>query len=414
MPIDHGLWQLAGTDPTLPQDDLEPLRHLIGGAKFVGLGESFHMSGGFYRMKDRVFRFLVQKMGFRVFGIESSWIGADLVEQYIQTCQGTPDDALLGLFEVWNSTETRALVRWMCEWNTAHPNDRVHFYGFDNQTQTLQSAEALIAFLQRIGVAAGDPRIAGIRACDGAVERYYPRRRFPPELYQQCQDALTGVAALFDSQERAIEIQTSKEDLAWARIHLVGQRSWQEQIFYGRTDFYRSYAARDRGMAYTAQEIHRLRFPHARTVLWAHNGHIVENGGPSSPFVLTTLGTFLDADLGNQYFTIALTAFNTDIDWGVPEPLRPRRSRRPERDRVGLPSRRPATAAGRPQSQWAPAAFPGTGDFVLARRLPSHGAERPLRRRDLPPGLPGGDPAALGARLPVLTATTRQQEGGAR
>jgi erythromycin esterase len=110
IPIDHGLWRLTGTDPHLPQDDLEPLRKVIGGAKFVGLGESIHTSGGFYQLKDRTFRFLVERMGFRAFGMETSWFRADRVERYVQTCQGTPRDAIRGIFGVWQSAEVQDMV----------------------------------------------------------------------------------------------------------------------------------------------------------------------------------------------------------------------------------------------------------------------------------------------------------------
>ncbi|HEX8281588.1 MAG TPA: hypothetical protein VF551_09430 [Chthoniobacterales bacterium] len=67
-----GAWPLAGHDPNLGSTaDLEPLRTLIGDSTVVAFGESYHTSGGFYRMKHRVFRYLVEKMGFRAFAIES-------------------------------------------------------------------------------------------------------------------------------------------------------------------------------------------------------------------------------------------------------------------------------------------------------------------------------------------------------
>ncbi len=315
IPPSNGLWQLTGTDPNLPQDDLEPLRQILGGAQLVGLGESIHTSGGFYELKHRVFRYLVEQMGFRAFGMETPWIRADRVVQYVQTCQGTPRDAIRGISSVWRSTEVEALVRWMCEWNTAHPNDRVHFYGFDIQAQAFQDGAALIAFLQRLGIGGQDPRVVGIRACDGVETDYFNLGLpFPPELYQQCQSALSGVAAFFDEEEKAIEGQTAKEDLAWARIHLAGQQAWQEEIFFFDADVDHSGKARDRGMAYVAQAIRDLRFPHARTALWAHNGHLAKKVG-SAEYIAVEMGTLLANELGNQYAAIGLVAHETSIDW---------------------------------------------------------------------------------------------------
>src|SRR5687767_6178192 len=67
FPILPGVYRLHGSDPSLLKDDLEPLRQIIGKATIVSLGESFHTSGGYYDMKHRLFRFLVEEMGFRAF-----------------------------------------------------------------------------------------------------------------------------------------------------------------------------------------------------------------------------------------------------------------------------------------------------------------------------------------------------------
>ena len=75
--VGPGLWRLHGYDPTIPStEDLAPLRRMIGKATVVGLGEAWHTSGGFYEMKHRIFRDLVENMGFRAFAIESHWLTA--------------------------------------------------------------------------------------------------------------------------------------------------------------------------------------------------------------------------------------------------------------------------------------------------------------------------------------------------
>jgi hypothetical protein len=88
-PVQPGVWRLPhGNDPALPLEDLEPLRQMIGNATIVGLGETIHTSGGFYRMKHRAFRFLVEKMGFRVFAFESPWEKAEEVRRFVAACEG--------------------------------------------------------------------------------------------------------------------------------------------------------------------------------------------------------------------------------------------------------------------------------------------------------------------------------------
>src|SRR5215203_6131502 len=84
--VKPGIWRLDGNDPDLESTaDLEALRPMIGDASVVALGESYHTSGGLYVMKHRIFRFLVEKMGFRAFSIESYWEGAEAAARYVQT-----------------------------------------------------------------------------------------------------------------------------------------------------------------------------------------------------------------------------------------------------------------------------------------------------------------------------------------
>ena len=95
LPNDYGVWPLSGDDPTLSDTaDLEPLRQLIGDATVAGFGESYHTSGGFYRMKHRIFRFLVEQMGFRAFAMETNWQGAQLATAYVQGGGGTAEQAI--------------------------------------------------------------------------------------------------------------------------------------------------------------------------------------------------------------------------------------------------------------------------------------------------------------------------------
>src|SRR5215217_4136735 len=209
FPVLPGVYRLHGSDPSLPKDDLEPLRQIVGKATIVSLGESFHTSGGYYDMKHRLFRFLVEEMGFRAFAFESPWPNADRVGQYVETCEGTPEQALTGLFGVWQSTETRDLVQWMCDWNRSHSRkkDKLVFFGFDVQ-QPGQDAAALFAFLERIGIGSGDPRVLDITACDGVNRPTVSPAPIPDALNEQCVRGLSAVDQLFTGEAERIVAET--------------------------------------------------------------------------------------------------------------------------------------------------------------------------------------------------------------
>lgn len=320
LEIGPGIYPLSGFDPNLPLDDLAPLDKIVGNADFVGLGEPVHTNGGSYQMKNRLFRYLVEQKGFRVLAFESPFVWVERLDQYLQSCQGSAADALRGnLFSIFNSTEVADLVQWMCSWNQTHPNDRLSVYGFDIQRMARENAEAVIAFLQQLGIGESDPRVIGIRACDGVVESFWPAQPIPQERYDQCQGALSEVAAYFNQNENAIRQQTSGEALGWARIHLRSEQAWQSQLYFFFTDFVSSYAAREAGMAELLPALHSLRFPHAKVAVWAHDGHVASNGinylFDETLGGTTSLGDYLKQSLGHKYMTIGITAYNTAVNW---------------------------------------------------------------------------------------------------
>ena len=356
-PVLPGIWRLYGNDPLLTtDDDLEPLRPILGKASFVALGESIHTSGGYYRMKHRVFRFLVEKMGFHAFAIESPWTDADRVADYVQTCAGSPEEALRGLFGVWQSTETRDLVQWMCEWNRSHPKpkERLYFFGFDVQ-QPDQDGPALIAYLERTGTAGDDPWIAGVQACDGVAGLSDPGR-VPAESYAQCTQALGEIDDHFRKNARTLQRQTSKTDFEVAKLRLVGLRAWEDESFYFNSNGIRSYSARDEGMAYALRTLRALRFPKVKVVVWAHNSHIARGILPAGE---RPMGSHLAAALGSSYANFALTAHEVSIDWpgvGCGSVLRPGASSIEE----------PLHALGE-EALLVDLRFPGTSDPYLPR-----------------------------------------------
>jgi erythromycin esterase-like protein len=316
IPVGRGLWRLDGEDPNLGNtDDLAPLRQMIGKATVVGLGESWHMSGGFYKMKHRIFRDLVENMGFRVFAIESHWASGEKANRYVQTCEGSPEEAIDLHIPVWESVELRDLVQWMCEWNQAHPDDRVHYFGFDIQLPLLDSS-GLIAFLGRIGIPAEHPWVAGIRKCEGVTVTHYPAP-IPPEIHQGCMAALTEIEGHFQSDGRSIQEQTSKEDFDLAKLRLLSLKAWQEQVFYigddyVGEDFAKGFNKRDTAMAEVFFLLLERNFPRAKTVVWAANIHVARALVPNGA---RPMGSLLAARLGRNYVTFALAAYRAELDF---------------------------------------------------------------------------------------------------
>lgn len=312
-PVLPGIWRLHGNDPSLPTDDLEPLRRIIGNASVVALGENAHTSGGHYILKHRVFRYLVENMGFRVFAMESNWTGVDRAGRYVQTCEGSPEESIRGHWAVFQSTELRDLVKWMCEWNRSHsdPKDKLHYFGFDIQ-QPRDDGPALISSLRKIGIAADHPWIAGINGCEQVTGVIHPLGQTPREQHDQCLRALADIDRHFQRNGKAILKVLSKDEFAIAKVNVVGLRAWEIGYNLIQDDFSTAYTIRDEAMAYTFNTLRNMRYPKAKTMIWAANSHVSRTVLPNRA---RPLGSFLARSLGRNYVTFGLTSYATEIDY---------------------------------------------------------------------------------------------------
>ena len=290
-------FEFATDDPEAIDTDLEPLRAMVGSAGLVSLGEATHGTRQFFRMKHRMFSYLVKHLGFTHFGIEASLPEALAVDRYVQTGIGDPATLVRGMrFWTWSTEEVVALVRWMREWNAAGSQPRVYFTGFDMQFPGV-AIDSVVAFTSRLDLALGD----SVRASYSCLDPYRnlgtrsANRTAYFELAAATQDAcrarITSVDSLFANRAAAwtAVAGAEKTELTKRLARLVTQ--WED---HARP----SGASRD---SYMAENVAwwRSRPGVAGTVLWAHNGHISRG-----PFAM---GSHLATRYGADYLNVALT-----------------------------------------------------------------------------------------------------------
>lgn len=298
-----GISELSGTDASLPTGDLAGLFRAVGDARIVGLGESFHTSGGFYRAKERVIRALVEERGFRAFALETPWSAAGILNQYVQTCSGSAATAVnASMFPVWAGEAMRDLAVWMCEWNRRNPNQRVVAFGFDVQ-QPNDDFIVLDAFLR-------STQLDVPEAVEAIDQCYVHRVDAPrPDRIESCLAALAALRGFFESRERELINERSLPVLEELRIRELGLRAWQEQISLPSP---RNSEARDAAMA-EVFEYQRDRLARgAKAIVWAHNAHITRH--PRGAF-FRAMGHWLAKRHGSDYQPIALFAEEVFIDW---------------------------------------------------------------------------------------------------
>lgn len=276
-------------------DDMVPLQAMIGGAQIVALGEATHGTREFFQLKHRMLEMLVEKMGFRSFGIEASFADCLPLSEYVSTGKGDPAAALANQrFWTWDTEEVLEMVRWMRRYNEdpAH-KDKLSFWGFDMQFPAA-SVNAVLSYLH---------------AFDPALEKLVTPALEPIDddfSARQVKSLSDVTLAALESAVRRINSRL-REEAAKKKASDVGVRIAQ---IHGRIllDYLISAAsgdgaARDRSMADIASQLLEIESVRAgksgpaKMVLWAHNGHISksDNGGVPS------MGSYLAKRFGDKY-----------------------------------------------------------------------------------------------------------------
>ncbi|WP_020663019.1 erythromycin esterase family protein [Amycolatopsis benzoatilytica] len=98
----------------------------------LGLGEPTHWAEAFPLFRNKVFRHLVQRHGYRSIALEIDCLAARRVDRYVTTGEGDLDQVMATGFSHGFGAfpANRALVEWLREYNTGRA-DQVRFHGFD-------------------------------------------------------------------------------------------------------------------------------------------------------------------------------------------------------------------------------------------------------------------------------------------
>ncbi|MGH9838613.1 MAG: erythromycin esterase family protein [Blastocatellia bacterium] len=223
--------------PDAPFSDLEPLRRMIGNATLVSLGEGLHMGAEPLEFRNRLFRFLVEKMGFTAIAIESGIIEGYVVNEYVL---GGPGDLKTVVakgftFGFDKLPQEASLVQWMREYNADPRHARkIQFYGFDVSSKValddalryLDGVDSAAATTLRNRISSIVPRLNFSRFSD-APNHY-------PHLSQAQRDLLTAAIAdmitLFELREAAYIAASSDRAYEWAYRSAIAARQMDDYL----------------------------------------------------------------------------------------------------------------------------------------------------------------------------------------
>jgi erythromycin esterase len=267
-------------------------RSFLAGPRVLGLGESNHGTGDYYRLRGSLSRALARDGRLRFVMLEADAIGMMAIDDYVL---GEPLDlrAAIAALEAW-PTDTEDFLSFIESVRADNaglpPAAQVHLMGFDLQNTALPC--------RMLSERAGPLAIPGVEL--GLLARLAPRRAraltsFTPEENRAI-DAL--LARLVDPPT------TDPVSAAPVRVALAA-RSLQLQLDYLRRGRPRGY--RDEAMARFVE--FALRFTAGQQVsLWAHDGHVArEHDGTTR-----SMGEHLADALGDDYAAIAFQSLEGD------------------------------------------------------------------------------------------------------
>jgi hypothetical protein len=143
------VWRIETSLPGGSQRDFVPLYNAIGSARIVAMGEGTHGTSEFFSLKNRIFRFLVERMGFTVLAMETSWNSGLAIDRFVTAGQGSARAALASAFPVWNNQEVLDLIEWMRAYNITRGNrPALRFVGIDMQDNPFFLRDTLLKFVR--------------------------------------------------------------------------------------------------------------------------------------------------------------------------------------------------------------------------------------------------------------------------
>ena len=275
-PAEIGAWLDANAHPfegahlSLPHDDLEFLRDLVGDARVVALGENTHGTRDFFEMKARILRFLVEEMGFDTFAIEATWPESLRLDRYVRTGEGDSAVLLAGLyFWTWRTESVLEMIEWMRDHNEA--GGEVGFHEVDMKYPGM----ALHLVREYFGLVAPDRLdfVTGKLACLDRLANG-PTGRFPRTRYRDETDAYRAECGASLEEVRALLVENREryETAGGADPYAIALRSLRVAYQYHLQAV--GEQSRDESMAENTIWLSDRLGPEGRIVLWAHNFHV--------------------------------------------------------------------------------------------------------------------------------------------
>lgn len=337
---ERSLHTVSNADLDASTKDLRPIEKMIGDAKIVGLSEGIHAAAEPLIFRNRLFKHLVEHLGFNAIAIESGIVESRLLNDYVTQGKGDFDVVLRQGFSNGFDTfrQNGELLRWMREYNARLPPDavKVQIFGLDvpGSPGNFDSARgpdtALRSALEYLRIV--DPEAAA--EIQSRVEAFLPVLKGINgygELKESERDALTAATAdlvsLMERKRLAYIGKSTKDDFDWGERAAIGARqadTWFRRMPVGwkleqGLDWTRyAMQVRDRSMADNLDWVRGRLGSHGRVLVFTAVTHLATTAVqvPASPFRETVpFGAYVKDRYGADFVNILNLVVNGEIKY---------------------------------------------------------------------------------------------------
>lgn len=319
----------AGND-----SELLPLESAIGTAHVVAFGEPTHGVHEPLAFRNRLFRVLVERMGFTAIALESGFTESISARSFIENGAGDAETAArTGLSDGVNRyLENRELIQWMRDYNataSSAGHRKIHLYGIDlpegeRVSGPRRAIDSALAFLSL-----ADPTTAQ-RIRDSLTDSL-PRTeelKFGPlsaAAQAEFDTSIKAIAKAMEKSRKSLMTRSSEEEYRWALHNLDVARQLAKCLPLTptappATSGIGAWAAlltcRDSAMAKNVQWALENEGRQGRLLVFAHNGHVMNSKDDGRRWAKsrekpTMMGLHLRRVYGKDLYIIAMSAATT-------------------------------------------------------------------------------------------------------
>ena len=281
---------LTTVESTSNDSDLLPLESAIGTARVVALGEPMHGAHEPLAFRNRLFRFLVERMGFTAIALESGFTESISARAFIEGGKGDAATPARTGLSAWASqfSENLELLQWMRDYNAAASaagHRKIRLYGIDITAGGRKSGPWLAIDSALTFLARADPTTAQeIRhslgdSLSGIDARDYGS--LPAAAEAEFEASIKAIAKAMRKSRGSLIARSSDDEYRWALHNLDAARQLAQCLPItpppqaSMSLWVHATMCRDSRMADNVQWALENEGRQGRLLVFAHDGHVM-------------------------------------------------------------------------------------------------------------------------------------------